>query len=73
MHRGARWLRLGVVEANRRAEAFWRRHGYVEVRRQHNYVVGDMNHALITMVKPMRGETLRDYLGAVPRDRNTEG
>lgn len=68
--RGARWLRLGVVEVNQRAEAFWRRSGYVEVRRQDNYVLGDLSHVLITMAKPMRGETLRDYLDAVPRDRN---
>ena len=71
--RGARWLRLGVVEVNQRAEAFWRRAGYVEVRRQCNYVLGDLNHVLITMVKPMRGETLREYLEAVPRDRSTKG
>ncbi|HYM47421.1 MAG TPA: GNAT family N-acetyltransferase [Burkholderiaceae bacterium] len=69
MDRGARWGRLGVVEANRHAEAFWRRHGYVEVRRQDNYVLGDRSHVLITMVKPMLEETLRDYLRAVPRDR----
>lgn len=71
--RGARWLRLGVVEANQRARAFWRRSGYVEVRRQHNYVLGDLSHVLITMVKPMQGETLHNYLEAVPRDRNTQG
>jgi len=73
IERGARWSRLGVVEVNQRAKAFWRRAGYVEVRRQHNYVMGDLSHVLITMVKPMRGETLRDYLEAVPRDRNTQG
>ena len=71
--RGARWLRLGVVEANRRAAAFWRRHGYVEIRRQDNYVLGDLSHVLITVVKPTRGETLSDYLEAVPRDRNPDG
>lgn len=71
--RGARWLRLGVVEANQRASAFWRRSGYVEVRRQDNYVLGDLSHVLITMVKPMRGEALGAYLEAVPRDRNTRG
>lgn len=70
--RGARWLRLGVVEVNRRAEAFWRRVGYVETRRQDNYVLGDLSHVLITMVKPMSGEALREYLEAVPRDRNMQ-
>lgn len=68
--RGARWLRLGVVEINRRAEAFWRRLGYAELKRQDSYVLGDRSHVLITMAKPMPGETLREYLDAVPRDLN---
>lgn len=71
IERGARWLRLGVVEANPRAEAFWRRLGYIEVRRQHNYVLGVRNHVLITMVKPTNGETLLEYLDKVPRDRRS--
>ena len=70
--RGARWLRLGVVELNRRAEAFWRRAGYLELKREDDYILGDRSHVLITMVKPMRGETLRDYLDAVPRDRTEQ-
>lgn len=73
IERGARWLRLGVVEVNRRAEAFWRRLGYLEVKRQDGYVLGDRSHVLITMVKPMRGETLVEYLSTVPRDRNASG
>ena len=32
--RDARWLRLGVVAANPRAESFWRAQGYIEVRRR---------------------------------------
>jgi len=68
LERGARWLRLGVVAANHRAEAFWRRVGYVEVKRRDGYVLGDLSHVLITMVKPMPGETLDEYLAAVPRD-----
>jgi GNAT superfamily N-acetyltransferase len=70
---GARWLRLGVVEVNRRAEAFWRRLGYLEVKRKADYVLGDRSHVLITMVKPVRGETLVGYLDAVPHDRNASG
>lgn len=69
--RGARWLRLGVVEVNRRAEAFWRRLGYTEIKRQDSYILGARSHVLITMAKPMPGETLREYLQTVPRDRNT--
>ncbi|MGH6609779.1 MAG: GNAT family N-acetyltransferase [Burkholderiaceae bacterium] len=68
VERGARWLRLGVVQANARAEAFWRNLGYVEVRRQVDYVLGDLSHVLLVMVKPIAGETLRDYLEVVPRD-----
>lgn len=72
INRGARWLRLGVVEVNRRAGAFWRRVGYVETRRQDDYVLGDLSHVLITMVKPLPGEAQRDYLEAVPRDRGVQ-
>ena len=68
--RGARWLRLGVVEVNRRAEAFWRRLGYIQVKRQDGYVLGDRTHVLITMAKPMPGESLREYFNLVPRDRS---
>lgn len=57
--RGARWLRLGVVEVNRRAKALWRRLGDIQVKRQDGYVLGDRSHVLITMAKPMRGETVR--------------
>jgi GNAT superfamily N-acetyltransferase len=67
--RHACWLRLGVVAANRRAEAFWRAQGYSEVRRHHNYVLGACAHELIVMVKPIGPNTLGDYLAAVPRDR----
>jgi RimJ/RimL family protein N-acetyltransferase len=71
--RGARWLRLGVVAANHRAEAFWRRVGYQEVRRRDGYVLGDLSHVLITMVKPLPRETLDEYLAAVPRDSGGAG
>ena len=71
--RSARWLRLGVVEVNSRAVAFWRRLGYLEVQRRGDYILGDRSHVLITMVKPVRGETLRNYLDGVPRDRTTSG
>jgi RimJ/RimL family protein N-acetyltransferase len=66
---GARWLRLGVVEGHRRAHRFWLRQGYVEVRQLHDYVLGDLSHTLIVMVKPLAPDTLDAYLAAVPRDR----
>ncbi len=69
MEHGARWLRLGVVAANTRAEAFWRRVGYVEVRREGEYVMGHRTHVMITMIKPLGAENLSNYLDAIPRDR----
>lgn len=66
---GARWMRLGVVESNARGWSFWRRHGYVEVRRRDGYVLGDRSHTLIVMVKPIAPNTLDDYLARVVRDR----
>jgi GNAT superfamily N-acetyltransferase len=67
--RGARWLRLGVVGANPRAEAFWRAHRYIEVRRQFEYQLGERTHELIVMMKPIGSNSLAEYLAAVPRDR----
>ena len=69
LQREARWLRLGVFEANTRAEAFWRRLGYLELKRQDNYRFGNLSHTLITMLKPLSGATVDEYLEAVPRDR----
>jgi GNAT superfamily N-acetyltransferase len=66
---GARWLRLGVVEGHRRARRFWLRQGYVEVCRRLDYVLGDLSHTLLVMVKPLAADTLDEYVGAVPRDR----
>jgi GNAT superfamily N-acetyltransferase len=39
--RGGRWLRLGVVEGNRRAERFWESMGYVDVRRRLDVEMGE--------------------------------
>lgn len=68
IERSARWLRLGVVEANQRARVFWERLGYEEVRRRDGVELGTLRHRLITMVKPLPGQTLEGYLAAVPRD-----
>lgn len=67
----ARWLRLGVVEANPRARRFWLRQGYVDVKRTLGTVLGQRTHVQITMVKPVGGATLADYLAAVPYDAVT--
>lgn len=65
--RGARWLRLGVVVGNARAEAFWSRLGYVELRlRRFDYPRGPTDVSV--RVKSLAGG-LDEYLQRVERDR----
>lgn len=71
VERGARWLRLGVVEANRRARVFWEGLGYAEVQCRDDCELGVLRHRLFTMVKPLPGESMADYRDAVPRDRGS--
>jgi GNAT superfamily N-acetyltransferase len=66
---GAEWSRLGVVEGNARAERFWAREGYVEVRRRTGVELGRFTHVVRVMVKPLAQGSLADYLGKVARDR----
>jgi hypothetical protein len=66
---GAEWSRLGVVHGNDRAERFWRREGYVEVRRREGFKVGGQVNQLIVMAKPLAGGTLDEYARLVARDR----
>lgn len=66
---GARWLRLGVVCGNTRAERFWEKMGFVEVRRRLGVAMGELTHELRVMVKPMAGENVAEYLSRVARDR----
>lgn len=67
---GACWLRLGVVQGNARAERFWERLGYVDVRTRAGVAMGRLVHTLRVMVKPLDGDaTLAEYLARVARDR----
>ncbi|HET9653556.1 MAG TPA: GNAT family N-acetyltransferase, partial [Usitatibacter sp.] len=66
--RGARWLRLGVVRDNGRAQRFWEKMGYVEVAERQGYVVGRRTHVLRVMAKPLAGGKLEEYRALVPRD-----
>lgn len=66
---GARWLRLGVVQGNVRAERFWAAQGFVETRTRTGAVMGRRTNTLRVLVKPLAGETLAAYLALVPRDR----
>lgn len=66
---GAQWLRLGAVVGNTRAERFWESCGFVEVRRRHGVDTGGLINDLRVMLKPMRGQSMDEYLDRVPRDR----
>ena len=55
---GARWLRLGVVRGNVRAERFWEALGYVETRTRAGVEMGRLTNTLRVMVKPLAGGTL---------------
>lgn len=67
--KGARWLRLGVVQGNVRAERFWEALGYVETRTRAGVEMGRLTNTLRVMVKPLAGGTFEQYLELVPRDR----
>lgn len=66
---GARWLRLGVVEGNLRAERFWERLAFREVRKRGEVKMGRRVNTLRVMAKPLAGGTPLEYLTLVARDR----
>jgi GNAT superfamily N-acetyltransferase len=65
---GARWLRLGVVRGNARAERFWERRGYVDLR-EREVPMGARTNTVRVMLKPPAGGAIEAYLAQVPRDR----
>jgi ribosomal protein S18 acetylase RimI-like enzyme len=65
---GAKWIRLGVIEGNARAERFWERNGYLEVRRRLNVQMKARSHTLRVMVKPIAQTGLATYFELVMRD-----
>jgi hypothetical protein len=67
--RGASWLRLGAVAGNIKAERFWEKVGYKEVRRREGMKLGRMTHTLRVFVKPLGTPGLDEYLRLVARDR----
>jgi acetyltransferase (GNAT) family protein len=67
--KGARWSRLGVVEGNSRAERFWEKAGYLDIRRRHGVQMGAKVSTLRVMAKPLAGGRLEEYLAQVARDR----
>lgn len=66
---GARWIRLGVVGGNWRAERFWHRCGFTELRRREGIEVGTLTHTIHVMLKPLGGNSVDAYLERVERDR----
>ena len=66
---GARWIRLGVVAGNTRAERFWARMGYTEVRRRNGVQTGTLTNTIRVMVKGLGDAGLGEYLQRVERDR----
>lgn len=66
---GARWLRLGVVAGNARAERFWSGLSYVEVRDRRDMEMGLKIRTVRVLAKPLADGTRDDYLALVPRDR----
>jgi GNAT superfamily N-acetyltransferase len=65
---GASWLRLGAVAGNTKAERFWEKLGYREVRRATEQL-GSMTNTVRVMVKSLGGSDVDEYLREVPRDR----
>jgi len=66
---GTRWVRLAAIVGNDRAQRFWERQGFQEVRRREGLVHGERSHAALVMLKPLGSNTLAAYLEQVPRDR----
>ena len=66
---GTRWLRLGVVSGNARAEGFWTKLGYVDLRMRTGIPMGRRVNDVRVLVKPLTSDALADYLTLVPRDR----
>jgi GNAT superfamily N-acetyltransferase len=66
---GAQWFRLGVVEGNARAERFWQKVSFIQVRKRESVAMGERVNTVRTMVKPLAGGTLAEYLVLGARDR----
>jgi GNAT superfamily N-acetyltransferase len=65
---GAHWLRLGVVEGNTRAEKFWAKQGYSEVRKRLGVQISQQTNTVRVLVKPLVDRNIAEYLQLVSRD-----
>lgn len=66
---GAQWLRLTVVIGNAKAERFWPKLGYVQVRTREGITMGRQVNKVSIQVKALAGGQVEDYLTRVQRDR----
>lgn len=66
---GAQWLRLTVVVGNAKAERFWPRLGYVQVRTREGITMGRQVNRVSIQVKALAGGRIDEYLEKVERDR----
>lgn len=69
---GAQWIRLGVVLGNQRAERFWQRAGYAELRLRTGIQTGNLVSTIRVMMKPLCGGASETYLLLVGRDRDDD-
>ena len=66
---GAQWLRLTVVIGNAKAERFWPKLGYMQVRTREGITMGRQVNSVSIQVKALTGGQVGDYLALVPRDQ----
>jgi hypothetical protein len=66
---GAKWLRLGVVKGNSRAERFWESLGFQDARVREGVEIGKRKNSIRIMFKSLAGGTREQYLSLVDRDR----
>jgi RimJ/RimL family protein N-acetyltransferase len=69
LEQGAHWLRLTVVIGNTKAERFWPKLGYVQVRTREGITMGRQVNRVSIQVKPVAGGQIDEYLALVARDR----
>ena len=67
--RGARWVRLGAIVGNARAERFWQRLGSVEDWRRAGTQLGRLVQTVRVFVKPVSAPGVEEFLNLVTRDR----
>lgn len=69
VRKGAQWLRLTVVIGNTKAERFWPKLGYVQVRTREGITMGRQVNSVSIQIKALAGGQVDDYLQRVERDR----